>query len=53
MYIAHENQTLKEHLLGVARLSRKNAGKIGCADYGNYSGSCMIWGNTARTFRTI
>jgi len=33
-YIAHKNQNLKEHLEGVAKLSRRNAEKIGCGDYG-------------------
>lgn len=38
MYIAHDNQSLENHLQGVANLSRKNAGKIGCGDYGELLG---------------
>lgn len=37
-YIAHENQALQSHLNGVAELSRRNAAKIGCADYGEILG---------------
>ena len=51
MYIAHENQTLKEHLLGVARLSRKNAGKIGCADYGELLGLLHDLGKYGKNFQ--
>ena len=34
-YIAHENQSLKAHLKGVAKLCRKHAAKLG-SGYGNY-----------------
>jgi CRISPR-associated endonuclease/helicase Cas3 len=50
-YIAHENQTLKEHLEGVAELSRKNAEKIGCGDYGELLGLLHDRGKYSKSFQ--
>jgi len=51
MYIAHKDQTLKEHLEGVARLSRKNAEKIGCGDYGELLGLLHDLGKYSKSFQ--
>ena len=50
-YIAHENQTLKAHLEGVAKLSRKNAGKIGCGNYGELLGLLHDLGKYSKQFQ--
>lgn len=51
MYIAHENQTLKKHLQGVSNLCRKNAEKIGCADYGELLGLLHDLGKYSKNFQ--
>jgi CRISPR-associated endonuclease/helicase Cas3 len=50
-YVAHENQSLKNHLEGVAGLCRKNAGKIGCADYGELLGLLHDMGKYSQSFQ--
>jgi len=50
-YIAHKNQSLKDHLLGVAELCRKNAEKIGCADYGELLGLLHDMGKYSQSFQ--
>ena len=49
--IAHENQTLKDHLEGVAKLSRRNAGKIGCESYGEMLGLLHDVGKYSQAFQ--
>ena len=49
--IAHENQTLKDHLEGVAGLCRKNADKIGCANYGELLGLLHDIGKYSQIFQ--
>ena len=51
MNIAHENQTLKVHILGVARLSRKNAGKIGCGGLWRTARALHIFGKYGKNFQ--
>jgi CRISPR-associated endonuclease/helicase Cas3 len=51
LYIAHENQTLKDHLQNVAALSRKNAEKIGCGDYGEILGLLHDLGKYSKAFQ--
>ena len=51
MYIAHENQPLRDHLQGVAKLSRKNAEKIGCSDYGELLGLLHDLGKYSKSFQ--
>ena len=51
VYIAHEKQTLKDHLEGVAYLCRKNAEKIGCADYGEILGLLHDLGKYSQNFQ--
>ena len=51
MYIAHENQDLINHLLGVVRLSQRNAEKIGCADYGELLGLLHDIGKYSKSFQ--
>jgi CRISPR-associated endonuclease/helicase Cas3 len=50
-FVAHENQSLKAHLEGVAVLSRKNAEKIGCADYGELLGLLHDLGKYSKSFQ--
>ena len=50
-FIAHEEQTLKNHLEGVARICRKNAEKIGCADYGEILGLLHDLGKYSQNFQ--
>lgn len=51
MYIAHKYQTLKDHLHGVAELSRVNAQKIGCGDYGELLGLLHDLGKYSKKFQ--
>lgn len=50
-YIAHQSQSLKSHLEGVAKLSRKNAEKIGCAGYGEILGLLHDIGKYGKNFQ--
>ena len=50
-FIAHKNQTLKAHLVGVADLCKKNASKIGCADYGELLGLLHDLGKYSKIFQ--
>ena len=52
MYIAHKNQSLKEHLEGVARLCRINADKIGCGSYGEILGLLHDLGKYSQEFQS-
>ena len=50
-FIAHEDQTLKDHLEGVAALCRKNAAKIGCSEYGELLGLLHDLGKYSGAFQ--
>ncbi len=51
IFIAHENQLLKDHLEGVSRLCRKNAEKIGCGNYGEVLGLLHDLGKYSKEFQ--
>jgi len=50
-YIAHKHQPLRAHLTGVAELSRRNAAKIDCADYGEILGLLHDLGKYSSVFQ--
>jgi CRISPR-associated endonuclease/helicase Cas3 len=50
-YIAHENQSLKAHLTGVAKICREYAAVIGCADYGELLGYLHDSGKYSDSFQ--
>lgn len=50
-FIAHENQSLKDHLEGVAELGKKNASKLGCDDYGELLGLLHDLGKYSNFFQ--
>lgn len=50
-FIAHENQTLKEHLINVATLSRKNSLKIGLPLIGELCGLLHDFGKYSLAFQ--
>ncbi len=50
-YIAHEGQSVRDHLLGVAKLAGKNAEKIGCLDYGKALGLLHDLGKYSSAFQ--
>jgi len=50
-YIAHENQSLKAHLKGVAKLCRKYAARIGYGNYGELLGFLHDIGKYSEKFQ--
>jgi CRISPR-associated endonuclease/helicase Cas3 len=50
-YIAHESQTLEEHLLGVAELSKDHTEKIGMGIYGELLGLLHDFGKYSAEFQ--
>ena len=50
-YIAHEGQTLKEHLIGVATLAKTHAEKIGMGNYGELLGLLHDFGKYSAEFQ--
>jgi CRISPR-associated endonuclease/helicase Cas3 len=50
-YIAHANQTLEEHLQGVAELSKNHAEKIGMGSYGELLGLLHDFGKYSIEFQ--
>jgi len=50
-YIAHKDQSLLDHLRGVADKCRKNADKIGCGDYGELLGLLHDLGKYSTLFQ--
>ena len=50
-YIAHERQSLKAHLKGVAKLCRKNATKLGFGNYGEILGLLHDIGKYSKKFQ--
>ncbi len=51
MYLAHDDQTLSDHLYGVARLGRSHAGKVRMADHGEILGLLHDFGKYSDSFQ--
>ncbi|HOI75277.1 MAG TPA: CRISPR-associated endonuclease Cas3'' [Syntrophales bacterium] len=50
-YIAHDKQSLKDHLEGVAKLAKKHAEKIGMKEYGELLGLLHDFGKYSSKFQ--